>query len=101
MNNEKIAEAERFLTQKLQETEDGLTTKQITELTSNLTPDERVTLINKLLANCAEMLEVEGSNAKIFRYRKSNLPDGATAEEQCVSCLRVFAIFNLLLRSMD
>lgn len=90
MDNEKLAELERLVSQKLQESKDGLSTKQITELTPDIVPKARVELINRLLANCAEMLEVEGTKEKIFRYRKSNLPDGATPEEQCVSFLSFF-----------
>jgi DNA-binding Lrp family transcriptional regulator len=86
---EKLADIERKLLQKLQENKNGLSTKDIADQTQSLTPEERVTLINRLTSTGdVELLSIDGTNNTVLRYRKSTLAPGATAEEQLVGLIK-------------
>lgn len=80
----KLSEAEKIVSQRLQEIKEGLTTTQISELVPGLEKDEQVDLINRLMKTCAEMLKTEGSDVLTLRYRKP-MPDGLKQDEQVVS----------------
>lgn len=83
--DDRLTETERLVLIKLQESKNGLSTKEITEQTPLLTPEERVKLINRLVnTGDVEMCSIEGTNTTILRYRKSSLPAGSTTEEQLV-----------------
>lgn len=88
---DKVVEAEHQIFQQLQANRNGLSIREITDQTPLLSPEERVTLINRLTSSGdVELLTVESTNSTVLRYRKSPLPAGATREERTVSLVLPF-----------
>ncbi len=97
--SENLAELERHFIQKLKDNKNGLSTSDIAQQTPTLTPEERVSLINRIIGSGdVEMCSIDGSNVTILRYHKSNLPIGASAEDQLVRfyCLAILLLFRCI-----